>query len=111
MKFLYLQERTTEDSKESESFKELLTARTHEFIEEVLTPHFGNMIMFVKDCEGVIERGDTEAFRHEESEFLLELILVLCSVLFVLCAADFIIEPQHEKTYLLTCAPNKDKPA
>lgn len=59
-------ERTTEDSKESESFKELLTARTHEFIEEVLTPHFGNMIMFVKDCEGVIERGNAESLRHEE---------------------------------------------
>ncbi|XP_053380589.1 vacuolar protein sorting-associated protein 52 homolog isoform X2 [Mercenaria mercenaria] len=59
-------ERTTEDSKESESFKELLTARTHEFIEEVLTPHFGGMIMFVKDCEAHIERGNMEALRHEE---------------------------------------------
>ena len=65
---LSFQERTTEDSKESESFKELLTARTHEFIEEVLTPHFGNMIMFVKDCEGVIERGSAESLRHEESK-------------------------------------------
>ncbi|XP_060590852.1 vacuolar protein sorting-associated protein 52 homolog [Ruditapes philippinarum] len=59
-------ERTTEDSKESESFKELLTARTHEFIEEVLTPHFGGMIMFVKDLEGHIERGNMEALRNEE---------------------------------------------
>ena len=65
----FFQERTTEDSKESESFKELLTARTHEFIEEVLTPHFGNMIMFVKDCEGVIERGNPEALRHEDSKW------------------------------------------
>lgn len=60
------QERTTEDSNESESFKELLTARTHEFIEEVLTPHFGNMIMFVKDCEAAIERGNMDLLKREE---------------------------------------------
>ncbi|KAH3798933.1 hypothetical protein DPMN_152537 [Dreissena polymorpha] len=53
-------------SKESESFKELLTARTHEFIDEVLTPHFGGMIMFVKDCEGCIERGQLDALKNEE---------------------------------------------
>jgi len=62
------QERTSEDSKESESFKELLTARTHEFIEEVLTPHFGGMIAFVKDCEACIERGNMDALRNEESK-------------------------------------------
>ncbi|KAJ8299910.1 hypothetical protein KUTeg_021429, partial [Tegillarca granosa] len=61
-----LMERTTEDSKESESFKELLTARTQEFIEEILSPHFGGMISFVKDCEVHIERGSSESLRHEE---------------------------------------------
>ncbi|KAL4219562.1 Vacuolar protein sorting-associated protein 52 [Mactra antiquata] len=59
-------ERTSEDSKESESFKELLTARTHEFIEEVLTPHFGGMIMFVKDSEAVIERGNLDALKNQD---------------------------------------------
>ncbi|WAR31449.1 VPS52-like protein [Mya arenaria] len=61
-----ISERTSEDSKESESFKELLTARTHEFIDEVLTPHFGGMIMFVKDCEGLVERGNLDALKTEE---------------------------------------------
>ena len=27
------------------------------------------MIMFVKDCEGVIERGNPEALRHEDSKW------------------------------------------
>ncbi|XP_056012756.1 vacuolar protein sorting-associated protein 52 homolog isoform X4 [Ostrea edulis] len=61
-----LMERTTEESKESESFKELLTARTQEFIEEVLSPHFGGMISFVKDCENIIERAGVEALRPDE---------------------------------------------
>ncbi|XP_056012755.1 vacuolar protein sorting-associated protein 52 homolog isoform X3 [Ostrea edulis] len=62
----FRQERTTEESKESESFKELLTARTQEFIEEVLSPHFGGMISFVKDCENIIERAGVEALRPDE---------------------------------------------
>ncbi|XP_033763726.1 vacuolar protein sorting-associated protein 52 homolog [Pecten maximus] len=61
-----IMERTTEDSKESESFKELLTGRTSEFIEEVLSPHFGGLISFVKDCEVVLERGHTDSLKHEE---------------------------------------------
>lgn len=68
--FIVLQERTSEDSKESESFKELLTARTHEFIEEVLTPHFGGMIMFVKDSESIIERGNLDLLKNEDSKIL-----------------------------------------
>lgn len=62
----FRQERTAEESKESESFKELLTARTQEFIEEVLSPHFGGMISFVKDCENTIERAGVEALRPDE---------------------------------------------
>ena len=61
-----LQERTADDSKEAESFKELLSARTQEFIEEILSPHFGGMMAFVKECETAIERGSMEAFRNQE---------------------------------------------
>ncbi|XP_064474251.1 vacuolar protein sorting-associated protein 52 homolog isoform X2 [Ornithodoros turicata] len=63
-----LLERTKEDSKESESFKELLTARTQEYVEEVLAPHFGGMIMFVKECEMLQERGLIEQMRKEEKK-------------------------------------------
>jgi len=61
------QERTTDDSKESECLKELLSARTQEYIEEILQPHFGGMITFVKDCEVAIERGHTEHLSAQES--------------------------------------------
>jgi len=61
------QERTTDDSKESECLKELLSARTQEYIEEVLQPHFGGLITFVKDCEVAIERANTEHLNAQES--------------------------------------------
>ncbi|XP_036362819.1 vacuolar protein sorting-associated protein 52 homolog [Octopus sinensis] len=56
----------TEDSKECESFQELLSARTQEFIEEVLAPHFGGMVSFVKECEVIIEKGNLDALKNEE---------------------------------------------
>ncbi|XP_076353469.1 vacuolar protein sorting 52 isoform X6 [Tachypleus tridentatus] len=61
-----LLERTREDSKESESFKELLNARTHEYVEEILSPHFGGLISFVKMCENYLERGQPEHLSKEE---------------------------------------------
>lgn len=65
---IFLQERTTDDSKESESFKELLAARTQEFIEEILTPHFGGMMTFVKEAELLQERGQLDALKNQERE-------------------------------------------
>ncbi|XP_064650085.1 vacuolar protein sorting-associated protein 52 homolog isoform X2 [Lineus longissimus] len=61
-----IMERTTDDSKESESFKELLAARTQEFVEEILAPHFGGMIAFVKDCEVQLERNNVDYLRAQE---------------------------------------------
>ena len=66
---LILQERATDDSKESESFKELLTARTQEFIEEILSPHFGGMITFVKEAESMMERGAADSLKSQESMY------------------------------------------
>jgi len=63
------QERTTDDCKESECLKELLSARTHEYIEEVLQPHFGGMITFVKDCEVAAERGNVDHLKAQESQW------------------------------------------
>ena len=65
-----VQERTTDDSKESECLKQLLSARTHEYIEEVLQPHFGGMIAFVKECEVAVERGNVDSLRAHESQSL-----------------------------------------
>ena len=65
-----LQERTTDDSKESESLKQLLTARMQEFIEEMLIPHFGGMMTFVKDCEAAFDRGNIDILKSYESTLL-----------------------------------------
>jgi len=46
-----------------------LSARTHEYIEELLQPHFGGMIAFVKDCEVCIERGNTDQLKTHESKY------------------------------------------
>ena len=44
------------------------SAVLHEFIEEVLQPHFGGMIAFVKDCEVAVERGNMEHVKAQESK-------------------------------------------
>uniref|UniRef100_A0A4W3J8D7 Vacuolar protein sorting-associated protein 52 homolog n=1 Tax=Callorhinchus milii TaxID=7868 RepID=A0A4W3J8D7_CALMI len=61
-----LMERATDDSKEVESFQQLLGARNQEFIEEILSPPFGGMIAFVKEAEVLIEKGNIEKLKAEE---------------------------------------------
>lgn len=63
-----LLERTNEDSRESESFKDLLNARIQEYVEEILAPHFGGMITFGKECEKYLERGQTEQLKQETAK-------------------------------------------
>ncbi|KAF5915800.1 hypothetical protein HPG69_018145 [Diceros bicornis minor] len=62
-----LMERAADDSKEVESFQQLLNARTQEFIEELLSPPFGGLVAFVKEAESLIERGQAERLRGEEA--------------------------------------------
>lgn len=50
-------EKTSGESKESESFRNQFSARTSEYIEEILRPHFGDLIKFVKECEAGMDRG------------------------------------------------------
>lgn len=61
-----IMERTKDESKESESFKELLNERMREYVEEMLSPHFGGMISFVKDCERLLEQERFEQLKTEE---------------------------------------------
>ncbi|EDL03904.1 mCG1026285 [Mus musculus] len=51
MMLLVLMERAADDSKEVESFQQLLNAWTQEFIEELLSPHFGGLVASVKEAE------------------------------------------------------------
>jgi len=79
-------ERTTDDCKESESFKELLAARTHEFIEEILQPHFGGLVTFVKDCEPAQEHAYMDYLKTQESRsFVLRKLILQKSKLFNFC--------------------------
>ncbi|XP_071948062.1 vacuolar protein sorting-associated protein 52 homolog [Antedon mediterranea] len=59
-------ERTSEDSREGESFRKLLQERTQEFIEEVLSPYFGGMMTFVKEAESAVEKGQADQMKYQE---------------------------------------------
>ncbi|KAJ3609052.1 hypothetical protein NHX12_023579 [Muraenolepis orangiensis] len=61
-----LMERAADDSKEVEGFQQLLLARTQEFIEELLSTPFGGMISFVKEAEGLMERGQLDLLKNDE---------------------------------------------
>jgi hypothetical protein len=50
-------ERTRDDSKESETFREQLKARSEEFVEQVLQAHFGYLLTWLKETERNVERG------------------------------------------------------
>lgn len=46
-----LMEHTRDNSKEAEAFRDQLSNRSGEYVEEILAPHFGGIINFVRDCE------------------------------------------------------------
>lgn len=50
-----LMERTRDNTREAESFREQLQARSAEYVEEILSPHFGGMMQFVKEGEHLLE--------------------------------------------------------
>lgn len=70
MMLTVIMERTTDNCKESESFKELLSARSQEFIEEILQPHFGGLVAFVKECEGALDQGNADRLKSEERKIV-----------------------------------------
>ena len=59
-------ERTKDDSKESETFREQLKARSEEFVSLVLENHLGNLIQWSKEAESMLDGGDLEGVRAEE---------------------------------------------
>lgn len=50
-------ERTRDDSKESDAFREQLKARSEEFVEQVLLSHFGYLLTWLKETERNVEKG------------------------------------------------------
>lgn len=65
-----LMEHTRDNSKEAEAFREQLTNRSSEYVEEILAPHFGGMIQFIKECEQMVEKEQTEELRRQERRSL-----------------------------------------
>lgn len=61
-----LLERKKEDSREAENIKQQLNKRIQDFVEQLLYPHFGGIISFVKDCESYLEKDDLESLKKEE---------------------------------------------
>lgn len=57
-----------EDSKDIEEIKLQLSKRIQEIVEELLYPHFGSIICFVKDCEVYLERDDQESLKRNEKK-------------------------------------------
>uniref|UniRef100_A0A8W7P7L5 Vacuolar protein sorting-associated protein 52 homolog n=1 Tax=Anopheles coluzzii TaxID=1518534 RepID=A0A8W7P7L5_ANOCL len=65
-----LMERTRDNSKEAEAFRELLSTRSAEYVEEILAPHLGGIIQFVKDCEQMRDKEQTEELKRQERRSL-----------------------------------------
>ena len=49
-------ERTSGESKEGEAFRVQFNKRSSEYVEEVLMPHFGDLIAFLKEAEALVEQ-------------------------------------------------------
>lgn len=68
MMLTILSEKTREDSRECERLKELLAVRTSEYIEEVLAPHFGGMLTFVRETDHLIANNNIQALKDYEKK-------------------------------------------
>ena len=65
-----LMERTRDNSKEAEAFREQLSARSTEYVDEILSPHFGGIMQFVKECEIMLEKEQIDDIRRQERRSL-----------------------------------------
>ncbi|XP_050362322.1 vacuolar protein sorting-associated protein 52 homolog [Nymphalis io] len=65
-----LMERTRDNTKEAESFREQLQARSSEYVEEILSPHFGGLMQFVKEGEQLQEGGKKSELANLEKKSL-----------------------------------------
>ncbi|KAJ4429167.1 hypothetical protein ANN_26170 [Periplaneta americana] len=64
-------ERTWDNSKEAESFREQFSTRSAEYVEEILSPHFGGILQFVKEGEVLVDKGQADELKnHEKSSSL-----------------------------------------
>ena len=58
-----MSEKTSGESQEAEYFRVQYSARTSEYVEVILQPHFGDLIKFVKDAES---QKETESVKSQD---------------------------------------------
>lgn len=63
-------ERTKGPSKEADSFRELLSAHSSEYVEEVLSQYFGDIIQLIKESEILLEKDQDEDLKRQEGKAL-----------------------------------------
>jgi hypothetical protein len=66
--YALVQERTRDNSKEAECFREQLNARSAEYVEQILSPHFGGILQFVKEGEALVENRQADELKNHESK-------------------------------------------
>lgn len=49
-----------------DSFREQLSGRSAEYVEEILSPYFGGVMQFVKEGEALVEKGQSDALKKQE---------------------------------------------
>lgn len=63
-----IMERARDNCKEAETFKSRLVARSGEYAEVILFPHFGELIQYVKECEHYYETAKEKEIKKLESK-------------------------------------------
>nr|CAH7754357.1 unnamed protein product [Callosobruchus chinensis] len=61
-----IMERTRDNSKEAEVFRQRLSAKSGEYAEQILHPQFGELIQYVKECEYYMEHADMKHLKQLE---------------------------------------------
>lgn len=74
--FILLQERTKDHSNETEAFKDQLATRSNEYVEEILSPHFGGIMQFVRDGESMLEKEQHEELQKQESLYKHDIAII-----------------------------------
>ena len=57
-----------DDTFEIHTVKDNLNTSVNEFVEEILQAYYGSLIQFVKECELIIDKGDTSQLKPFESK-------------------------------------------
>jgi vacuolar protein sorting-associated protein 52 len=57
-----------ESRREIVGFRDHLSTRSAEYVEEVLRPHFGACMQFVKEGEAIAAKGRLDDFKRQESK-------------------------------------------